>query len=284
MRRDRGVCPKADGTTQRVKGEDMKHISIIIGMCLVAVVSFSAIAAASAFAEEPMPYLMLFSKGDPNEGGTFTSTGATKDIFQTKESTFECENSTNTGEFEKELGRHLGKVTVVLKKCKASGFNCGNEGSSENVTLLKWLWHLVAGFDPRLNRWIPALLLLIGASKENHESTGEFEFTCAGIVKIRVKGKSLTGALYKTGTETPLELGESLEKADLVLQGESPKSLKLLFSKVFFPLQKTEETESTFEAETSLTKKLEPAEIIARDTLEKIENAKKEKVSVELAE
>jgi hypothetical protein len=259
-------------------------MTLIIGMCLVSVVAFSAISASSAFAEEPMPYLFTFSAGNPNEGGTFTSTGATKDTFQTSGFTFECESSTNSGEFEKELGRHLGKVTIVFEKCKTSGFNCGNEGSSDNITLSKWLWHLVAGFDPQQDRWIPAVLLLIGASKENHESTGEFEFTCAGILKMKLKGKSLTGALYKTGTDTPLELGESVEKADLVFQGESAKSFKLLFTKVYFPLQKIEEAESTFEAESTLTKKLEPAEIVSRDTLEKFENVKKEKISVKLEE
>jgi hypothetical protein len=260
-------------------------MTLIIGMCLVSVVAFSAITAASAFAEEPMPYLFTFSAGNPNEGGTFTSAGTTKDVLQTKESTVECESSTNTGEFSKETGRHLGIVTIIFKKCKTMGFNCGNEGSSENITLSKWLYHLVAGFDVTLKRWIPAILILIGKSgtKEN-EVTGEFEFTCAGIVKVKVKGQSITGALYKTGTETPLELGESVEKADLVFQGESAKSFKLLFSEIFFPLQKTKQAESTFEAESSLTKKLEPAEQISRDTLEKFENFKKEKVSVKLEE
>jgi hypothetical protein len=259
-------------------------MTLIIGMCLVSVVAFSAISAASAFAEEPMPYLFSFSKGDPNEGGTFTSTGSTKDVLATKESTVECENSTNTGEFEKELGRHLGRVTVIFHKCKADGFNCGNEGSSENITLSKWLYHLVAGFDPKLGKWIPAILILIGQSTTEHKASGEFEFKCAGIITVKVKGVGIPGALYKTGTETPLELGEAVEKADLVFQGESLKSFKLLFTEVYLPLQKEKDTVGTFEAESTLTKKFEPAEQISRDTLEKFENAAKEKVSVDLTE
>jgi hypothetical protein len=135
---------------------------------------------------------------------------------------------------------------------------------------------LVAGFDPKLNRWVPAILLLI--------PNGEFELSCAGIIKIKIKGKGITGALYKTGTETPLGLGERVEKTDLVFQGESSKSFKLLFSKIFFPLSKTEEAEPTLEAESSLIKKLEPLEIILRSTFEKFEDSAKERVDVELVE
>jgi hypothetical protein len=252
----------------------MKRMTLIIGMCLVSVVAFSAISAASAFAEEPMPYLFKFSKGEANEGGTFTSKGGHAEL-RTEATKVECESTKNNGTFSKTVGAHLGTVTVEFEKCTSDGFKCENEKG--DIVLNGWEYHLGAGFDPELNRWIPAILILI---KEK-----EFTFVCAGIITVHVKGTGVVGALYKHGTTEPLGLKEAVSEADLVFQSEkSSKPPKLLFSHFYFPLTKEEVGELPFEAESSLTKKFEAAEQKSTDTLEKFENSKKEPVTVELVE
>jgi len=274
----------------------MKRMTLIIGMCLASVVAFSAIGTAGAFANEHIPYLFKFSKGNINEGGTFTSKGATAELATEGSEPVICETTENKGEFlglkgteheSEKIGAHLGLVTIVFKKCSTkalgSSFKCGNEGSSENITLLKWLFHLVAGFDPTLNEWGPAILILIGKVNSKNEASGEFEFTCAGVVKVVVKAKSITGVLVKSGTKELVKTKTLLASTGLNFAGEAGKKFKLLFTKVYLPLQKEEETESTFESSIS-GGAFKPSEEIAGDTLEGFENSAKEKVELELEE
>jgi hypothetical protein len=251
----------------------MKHGASTIVMCLIAVIVSGMILAAQASAEVPMKYLFLFAGSGSVTAGTFTAKGGVAE-FKAKESTVECASSTDSGTF---TNAHLGKITVVLEKCKTSSFNCGNEGSNEKLILKNWEWHLVAAFDSETKTWGPGVLLLIPGK--------EFSFTCAGIVHVKIVGTGIVGGLFKTGTTEALPLDESRSSIDLDFQGEKGASpIKLLYSATFFPLTEEEIGELKIEIETNLTKKLEAGEFTWKNTIEGFRNSGEITEELELVE
>jgi len=246
----------------------MKRISMILGVCLVALVAFSAVAAAGASAKE-----VLFKLTSGSFPATFTSKGGLAKLVTVGGTEVVCETVTNKGTLE---DAHLGKVTILFEKCTTKTilgtFTCTtpvtpkeNE-SKGHITITNALFHLGLA-DPGP---VPAILVLLPG--------GEIKFSCE-IGEVKVTGEGVTGALQKTNGEVP-KIGEAVSAANLVYEQTSNGKQK--YTKFLLSLKSEELMESHLTSEIFGTK--EEAAQVSNDTLEKFENSAKGATSIELVE
>jgi hypothetical protein len=157
----------------------------IIGLCLVAVFAFSAIAVASASATPEI----LFATPRGGFPGHFTSKNlpSPKNIakLQTSKHIVECTAHTNVGTI---TDAHLGSVTVTFTGCKEGAIPCQTVGAKSGEIIAPLTFHLGLEHNSSSTE-VPALLLLLP------EVAGkpEFKFECFGVPVV-VKG-SVIGLL-----------------------------------------------------------------------------------------
>jgi len=245
----------------------MKRISVIVGLCLVAVVAFSAVAAGSASAKE---VLFKFTNGNIANGGTFTSVSGIS-ILATANATVECEKDTNEGSF---TNAHLGIVTVLFEGCKLKtllgNFVCTTAGKiAGHITLEKWEFHLGLA-EPGD---IPAILVLVPG--------GSFKFSCE-VATVTVTGTGVIGALQNIKGEAA-KVGEKVSEANLVYANNG-KAGEQKYTKFIFSLGGGTVEKLNLEAENSITKSKEKASQESSDTLSKFTNSAKEATELELVE
>jgi len=195
----------------------MKHIRII-GLCLVAVFAFGAVAAASASAEE-----VLFLLGNGKFPATFTDKGGAAKLVTPGLGTVECKEVTSKGTIgngkrEEETGSkkevaHLGQSEFKFKGCKfANVIACSNAAAEEIVVASSW-FHLGL-VDPGDK---PGILQLLPGAPETSEAGGEVKFTC-GPEKVSVVGDVIGELQNEKGASWPI--GEHIKKPKLAFAEE----------------------------------------------------------------
>jgi hypothetical protein len=160
----------------------MKHIRII-GLALVAVFAFSAIAAVSASAAKPE--FKPFQTGKPKKHITFTWTSGKPLLETVGGSKRECQKGTGTGEL---TGPKTDTTTVTFKECTAFGFPCTTPGAGAGE-IKTVLLESTLGYITRKPK-------VVGDSL-SPKGGGDFTtFVCAGVTIVE-KG-SVIGALTPT--------------------------------------------------------------------------------------
>jgi hypothetical protein len=114
-------------TNTNTKGNDMKRISIIIGLCLVSVVAISAIAAGSASAEPTL--LLRLTKGEFPVTYFLVTDG--NDTFETAAGDkISCTKTEGDGEF---ANPHLGVILFIVTGCELEAAVLGLKGPCNTV-------------------------------------------------------------------------------------------------------------------------------------------------------
>ena len=164
----------------------MKRISIV-GLCLMAVFAFSAMAASSASAD-----LKAQVKGGSIVGVTFLSSAGLAQLFTKAGSEIDCKDATNHGLF---LSATLGNILIRFLGCSSSGFSCKTvgAGAGEIHLPLSTLFHLGLAHLTGATAGVPAAVILLGKV---------IEIECS-VLKIKVQG-NLIGALQRNGQPVPL--------------------------------------------------------------------------------
>jgi hypothetical protein len=245
----------------------MKRIRIV-GLCLMAVFAFSAIAVSSASASE---ILFEFTKGNIAEGGTFTSKGETSSKLQTLGgSTVTCTQVRDTGSF---LSAHLGLALILFLGCTTIIFGgthtCTTSGQpSGHIHLLNLVFHLGLAHLGS-NTTIPAIIILL-------PSAG-VEFNCE-VGNVKVTG-NVIGALQKTnGEQAPINTPE--KEVNLVYKLKSTGMQEL--TEILMSLNGGALTTAHLTTEDLLETKESGQE--SSDTLEGFKNSKGEETEIKLVE
>ena len=173
----------------------MKTVKII-GLCLVAVFAFSALAASSASATE-----LLLSAAT----STFSGSGGVSTLETLGGTTVKCTASTFSGSG---TTAHLGTLSILFTTCISSIFICtgvNDQAGSKMITVGGEL-HLnlastVAGGTPH-----SAILVLVNP----------VSFNCGGVI-IQVQG-NVIGLLRKADGVTPLVPPENLVNGTIVFK------------------------------------------------------------------
>jgi len=251
----------------------MKRISVIVGLCVVAVVAFSAVSAAVASAE-PMEYLFQFTKAGSAFPGSFTGKGGAAEL-QTANAKVKCTSSTvETGKGVLE-NAHLGTVTVLFAGCKletvVGNFECTTAGAIKgHITLEKWVYHLggiEVGTESR-----PGILILVPEEK--------FEFSCE-VATVKVTGKGVIGELQTLAKTVP-QLNVAYPSLNLVFENSGTTGVQK-YKKFLISLGSLVEGSGLqLEAENSLTKTKESAAQISTTSLEGFKNSAGEATEIEL--
>jgi len=253
----------------------MKRISVIVGLCLVAVVAFSAVSAAVASAE-PMEYLFQLKKAGSTFPGSFTGKGGAAEL-QTAGAKIKCTSSTvDTGGGVLETA-HLGTVTVLFEGCKLEtilgNFECTTAGAAKgHIVLEKWVFHLggiEVGTESR-----PGILILVPGEK--------FEFSCE-VATVKVTGKGVIGELQTITGGVP-QLNTAYSSLNLVFANSGTTGVQK-YKKFLISLGGGTLVEGSglqLEAENSLTKTKESAAQISSTSLEGFKNSAGEATEIEL--
>jgi hypothetical protein len=174
----------------------------LLGIALVAILAISAIASATAAAENP-EILPVPTAKEPLK---FTSQGLSKEdkyiLETTKLKQITCAKVTNKGEF---TSQDSGTVTIDFEECKSEGFSCNTAGDEKGIILVFADINLVdlkkAGLALKEALGVEILPLEKGENK--------LLITCGGILKIEVKG-SVLGREDKIKELTKTKTGELL--------------------------------------------------------------------------
>lgn len=191
----------------------MKRIRIV-GLCLVAVFAFGAVAASNAFAAD-----LLFKATVGNiAGGTFLSSGGASTLETTGKTKVTCTTVTNHGLFHSTT---LGLVLILFKGCKESLFktSCNSgSGAGEIHIPLSTIFHLGLAHSVTSTS-VPAIIILLPAAGIN--------FTCAGgTIPVKVTG-NVIGELQSGGVQAPLN--KPFKALELVFkQTTGVQALKLI--------------------------------------------------------
>jgi hypothetical protein len=185
----------------------MKRIHVI-GLCLVAVFAFSAVASSGASAAQPY----LFSRAT----FTFTSKGGEGKLLTVGKQVVKCVKVTNTGSTE---NAHLGHVTILFEECVAEtifgNFTCTTSGSiTGHITLSSLLFHL-----GELNENAAIIVLL---------PTAGISFSCGLAGTITVKG-NVVGLLFKLTSDGGgrWKLKEPVKSVNLVFEDNGTTGVQL---------------------------------------------------------
>jgi hypothetical protein len=268
----------------------MKRISTIVGLCLVAVVAFSAIGAATASATPPTLLLKITLGTYP---ANFTSTGVGNATLETANgNVVTCKKTDDTGVIGNKTGEedttlaHLGKVTILFLECSTTILGhtgpCGNEGSSNMITLSNWEFHFGSTLKKagEEDSAVPGVLILVPNKTFSFECT---EIPIIGKTTITVTGEGVAGILQTTGSpkEQPA-VGTKYSALNLVFEkGTAAGSQR--FTEFLLPLESNKlMTGLQLKSENSFEKKSENAAQESTDTLEKVENLKKEAAEIEI--
>jgi hypothetical protein len=197
----------------------------LLGIALMATFALTAIAAATASAENP-EILPVPSTTTPL---LFTSSGVNATLVPTKEeekTIVKCKKVRNEGDF---TSADLGTVTIDFEECKAGVANCSTTGDAAGVILLDKA-------DMNLVDYKEGTTLLLGAVIEPLEgAVNIFKFKC-GVLGVEVRGSALgkvsgVESLVKTATaklEYKRKKGEQeLTKCELLKAFCAGKEFKL---------------------------------------------------------
>lgn len=138
------------------------------------------------------------------ETGFTGSTGATT-IETAKGTTVTCKKATIEGTA---ATKRSGTFHLAETECKSSGFACTSAGDSSGVILVTGEWHLADDSADVIGERLGATFVLL--------SPEEFGFTCAALVKAKMKGTVLA-AISPSDVETTayeLQLNETKGKEE----------------------------------------------------------------------
>jgi hypothetical protein len=259
----------------------MKRIGII-GLCLMAVVAISAVAATTASAIPPELLLKLTSGNFP---ATFTLKGVGLATLKTANgNTITCQKTDDEGTFE---NAHLGKTTILFLECETTILGrkgpCGNEGSANMITLKEWVTHFgttlkEAGVEASA---VPGALILLPGGKFSFECT---EVPIIGKVTINVTGEGVAGLILTTGGATPKLSPETYSALELVYE-ESTTTGNQKYTEFLLPLESNKLMSGLqLKSENSFEKKLENLAQVSTDVIEGFKSAAGGATNVEIVE
>jgi hypothetical protein len=182
----------------------------IVGLCLMAVFAFNAVAASSASAA-PGLLLARVAGGGSIAGVTFLSSANLPLLTTQGESSLHCKNATGHGLF---LSPTLGDILIRFSGCTTSELTCGTLGSGNgeiHLPLVTTLFNLGLAHLTNTVGKIPAVGILLNK---------DVEIACDGLVHILVLG-ALIGALQldlEPGFQLPIPLGQPVSRAILNFQ------------------------------------------------------------------
>jgi hypothetical protein len=161
----------------------------IVGLCLMAVFAFSAIAASAASAALP-EWLGTFPT-------PFTSHGGEAILKVGTVSKVKCASTTNTGSI---TGPKLGTVLVNFTGCKLSGsFPCNSPGAGTEE-IMTFTLDMTLGYITKSTKDVGVALKGLGGAEKN--LLAEFECNDEGaLLPARVKG-SVIGLITPIGVST----------------------------------------------------------------------------------
>jgi hypothetical protein len=251
----------------------MKRISNILGLCLIAAMAISAIAASGASAEPLL--LVKLTKGEFPVFYALKTDGS--DTFET-ESGFKitCTKTEGDGSFET---AHLGFILLEMNGCEADApFNGGmcntvEASPKEGLVMLDdWVDHF-GGTRLGAGKEVPGLLLLTNA---------KFEIEChtiLGVVKAAVTTPGTVGRLQTAGGELP-KVNIPLKAYNIEYKGE--KGVQE-YKEFLFPLKNNELV--TYNPKARVEGGAEQSVGLTTTAhIEKFENSKHEVTEVEIVE
>jgi hypothetical protein len=281
---DEGHRGRFDNQYKRKGKISMKRISTIVGLCLIAVVAFSAIGAATASATPPTLLLKLTSGTFPAEFTSKSPTSNVATLTTANGNTVKCTKVDNEGTLE---NAHLGKVTILFLECSTTILGhtgpCGNVPTMPKmITLANAVFHLGSTLKEKgvEGSAVPGVLVLIPG--------GTFSFKCTEIpiiteTTITVTGEGIAGLLQTTSGGTP-KVKEKLPAGNLVYE-EGAKTGEQKYTEFLLPLESNKlMTGLQLKSENSFEKKLENSAQASVDTLEKFTNSEGKATEVELEE
>jgi hypothetical protein len=267
----------------------MKRISAIIGLCLVAVVAFSMVAAATASATAPTLLLKLTSGAFPatfisKNAGTSTST-----LRTANGNTVTCKKVSNKGTLE---NAHLGKVTIIFEECETTILGhkgpCGNI-SKTSIELANAVFHFGSALKEKgvEASAVPGVLVLVPG--------GTFSFKCTevpiiGEVTITVTGLGLgtgeagvVGLILTLAGTTPV-VKTKYASVSLVYE-EGAKAGEQKHTEFLLPLESNKLMSGIqLDSENSFEGKKENSAQVSTDSLEGFKNAAGGSTEVEVEE
>jgi len=256
----------------------MKRISVIMGLCLMAIVAFSAVAAATASATPPTLLLKLTSGTYP---ATFTSKGETASTLETaNKNTITCGKIDNEGTLE---NAHLGKVLILFLECSTTILDhtgpCGNNGSKTSIMLPEAVFHF-GSILLTPTEASPGVLVLLPGKEFSFECT---EVPIIGKVTIKVTGEGIAGLVGVPGGGAAVPKTK-YSALTLVYQAGSTTGTQK-YTEFLLPLEENKVmTGLQLKSENSFEKKSENSSQSSNDTLEKFKNSTGGSTEVEIEE
>jgi hypothetical protein len=199
----------------RVKEQYNMRYFKSLGLCLVAVFALGAVMASSAFAEA----LFLFPEGAAKLQAFSSRTGSGKLVAKSG-AKVECTSATNTGEVENKTDR-IEKVLIIFKGCEievlAKKHKCTTAGQAEGVIKTFQLNGNLGLLNKTGEAEKVGLVLKAEVNATENPKTLFAEFECAGLGKVRVKGKErasnkelggIIAEILPTSVETLIDKGE----------------------------------------------------------------------------
>jgi hypothetical protein len=262
-------------TNIKAKGKNMKRISITIGLCLVSVVAFSAIAAGSASAEPTL--LLRLTKGEFPAFYALKTDGS--DSFETAAGDkITCTNTEGDGEFE---NPHLGVILFIVKGCsttvegESGPCNTVEAKSEEGLIMLDdWVDHF-GGVKLANGKEDPGILAL---RPEKYEI--ECSVAILGKVKIVITGAGVVGLLMTLTGEVP-KINTPLSSFNILFKGTKGVQEDTEF---LLPLKENELIKASLTADISIFGKEESIALNSTAHIGAFENSKKEATEVEIVE
>jgi hypothetical protein len=208
---------------------------------------------------------------------TFTSKSGELSLETANGSTITCQKKVGTATLE---DAHLGKTTTALDECETSILghkgSCGNEGSKSTITLKEWEFY-IGSADPEGR---PAIFTALPSGKFSFKCT---EVPIIGEMTVSLTGEGLVGLLRTLSGTTPT-LNTKYASLNIVYeQGSSAGTQK--YTEFLLPASDDELMSGLqLKYENSFEKKSENLAQVLSESIEKLENSKKELTELEIME